>query len=791
MTEVGKKSKITFHWKVSPYDYSKEKVNSIIAKASKKYGIPRERIRVVPDFLMVDEKGKEMSLSKDVIQNIQDPNFQLKLFDEYIRINDIEGYDIDLIKKIDSDINGKIDYQNYDKHRQYAIKWIRWDNFLSYGADNFLDFTGFRDFVLLTGKPHNQSGKTTLSIDLIHFLLFGKTDKADVQSKIFNKHIPEATNVVVEGCIEIDGEDYIIKRTLSRPSLDKRTEKSKVTQKVEYYKIVGGSREELEEYIDNQQEENSIQTNKVIKEAIGKESDFDLAMSITESNLDALIEKKDTERGRLLSRWIGLQPLEEKDAIAREKFNTEIKPYLLSNKYNSEALKQEITAFETQIKSFDEIIQSLEKSNKSLDKEIKVLEDNKSVLLRSKKDVKDNLLKIDITTLNRSIEDVKNEGIRKKAEHEKNSLRIKEIGDVDFSVEKYDKEVNNLSSLKEKRGILVERLKNVKYCIENLKAGEYCPVCKRKLDNVDNTPRIKEQEAEMDKIITEGKDVSSKIADTEKHIESMKTNRELFNEKSKLNMSNAALEVSMATLREQYKDLTGKLKEYKENSEAIDNNNNIDIQIRNNDVQLNEKRRIKENNVREIVGREETIKSHRKEISDRKDIIEKISIEEKVVKNWKIYLELVGKNGISKMVFRKALPIINAKLSELLSDVCDFDVEVGINMKNDVMFYLIKDGVKSDLLSASGFEKTVASLALRSVLAELSTIPKMSSIIIDEIYGRTSRDNYDNLMNLLRKICKNYSYMFFITHNEEIKAYCDTEIVVEKKDNISRLKIEK
>ena len=144
------------------------------------------------------------------------------------------------------------------------------------------------------------------------------------------------------------------------------------------------------------------------------------------------------------------------------------------------------------------------------------------------------------------------------------------------------------------------------------------------------------------------------------------------------------------------------------------------------------------------------------------------------------------------MVFRKALPIINAKLSELLSDVCDFDVEVGINMKNDVMFYLIKDGVKSDLLSASGFEKTVASLALRSVLAELSTIPKMSSgIIVDEIFGRTSRDNYDNLMNLLKKICKNYSYIFFITHNEEIKAYCDTEIVVEKKDNISRLKIEK
>jgi hypothetical protein len=181
--------------------------------------------------------------------------------------------------------------------------------------------------------------------------LFGKTDKADVQSKIFNKHLPEASNVVVEGCINIDGEDYIIKRTLSRPTIGKRTEKSKVTQKVEYYRIVGDNREELVDCIDNQQEENSAKTNKVIREAIGRESDFDLIMSITESNLDSLVGMKETERGRILSRWIGLLPLEEKDAYAREKYNTEIKPYLLTDRYNSESLKQENVAFDVKIKS--------------------------------------------------------------------------------------------------------------------------------------------------------------------------------------------------------------------------------------------------------------------------------------------------------------------------------------------------------------------------------------------------------------------------------------------------------
>jgi DNA repair exonuclease SbcCD ATPase subunit len=714
------------------------------------------------------------------------------LFKDYLKVNNIDGYDFDLIQKIDSEINGKIDYQVYDKYRRYSIKWIRWDNFLSYGADNYFDFTNLKDIVLLSGKPANQSGKTTFAIDLLHFLLFGKTDKAEVQSKIFNKHIPEATNVNVEGCLCIDGEDYIIKRTLSRPSLDKRTEKSKVTQKVEYYKIVAGNKEELTEYIDNQQEENSVQTNKVIKEAIGKESDFDLIMSITESNLDALIGMKETERGRVLSRLIGLLPIEEKDALARQKFNTDIKPSLISNRYNSEALKQEIESYKTLIKSKENIIAKIKKENKEVDEEITNLEKNKETLLSSKQTVDETLLNVDITTLNASIEKLTDEGVKKKADAAKHNDRIKEIGEVDFSVEKYDKLVSELSELKEKRGSLLEKHKSVKHNIEHLKNSEFCPVCKRKLDNVDNTAQIKEQEGELIKIVEEGKKVGNKISETEKLIESMKVNRELYNEKSRLTMAVAALEINISNLREQLKDKMRILKDYKKNSEAIDKNNQISIQITNNDVHLRNKRNQKEINVRNIYEAETEITNYKTGIKDREDIISKIKEEEKLIKNWNIYLELVGKNGISKMVFRKTLPIINAKLSQLLSDVCDFDVEVGINVKNDVMFYLIKDGVKSDLSSGSGFEKTAASLALRSVLAELSTIPRNAGVLMDEITARVSEENLENIHNLINKMLTNYDYVFVVSHNPTIaQNWCSSYVEVEKVNNISKISLKK
>ena len=791
MLKIGKNSKITFHWKVSPYDFSKDKENSIISKASKKYSIPREHIRVIPDFTSSNEDGSEISINKDIIQNIQDPSFQIKLFKDYLKLNNIDGYDFELIKKIDSEINARIDYQVYDKYRRYSIKWVRWDNFLSYGADNYFDFTNLRDIVLLSGKPANQSGKTTFAIDLLHFLLYGKTDKADVQSKIFNKHIPEASNVIVEGCISIDDEDYIIKRTLYRPSLDKRTEKSKVLQKVEYYKIVGDSKEELADYIDNQQEENSVQTNKVIKEAIGRESDFDLIMSITESNLDDLIGMKETERGRVLSRWIGLLPIEEKDYYAREKYNGEIKPYLLSNRYNSEALKQEKTAFEVRIKTNEKAIKDLTAANEKVDKEIQNLEENRNVLMQSKQTIDETLLKVDITTLNARIESLTQEGLKKKYEVEKADERIKEIGDVDFSVEKYDAAVNELTKATEKRGSLLTEHKLIKHNLEHLKNSEFCPVCKRKLDNVDNSAQIKEAETELNRIVKEGKEIGKKIEETEKVINSMKTNRELYNEKSKLTMSKAALEVSMSKLREALKDAKNTLKEYNKNSEAIDNNNKLSIQINNNEIHIKDKRTQKEVNTREILTKENEIENYKKEISDRNEIISKMVEEEKLIKNWKIYLELVGKNGISKMVFRKTLPIINAKLSQLLSDVCDFDVEVGINVKNDVMFYLIKDGIRSDLASGSGFEKTAASLALRSVLAELSTIPRNDGVLMDEITGRVAEENLENIHQLILKIAKNYSYIFMISHLDAVKSWANNNVIVEKVNNISKIRLEK
>lgn len=787
MIELGSKARVLVNWNVSMYDYSKDKEKEIISKISKKYSIPKEKVRVSPQFLTVGENGEDLSVTTEIIQNIQDPMFQQKLFKEYLSLNDIKDYDFESISAIDAEINAKIDYQVYDKYRRYCVKWVKWDNFLSYGSDNFFDFTKMKGLVLLSGEPANQSGKTTFAIDLLHFLLYGKTTKVDTLAKIFNKHIPNATQVLVEGCITIDGEDYVIKRTITRPALSKRSAKSKVSQKVEYYKIIGDTQTELEEYVDNQQEENSVQTNKVIKEAIGRESDFDLIMSISETTLDELVKKKEAERGRLLSRWIGLLPIEEKEALAREKFNSEIKPSLISNLYSSASVTEERDAFLMRIETLTKDNAKLEEENKKTDTTIANLEQTKQTLSNAKKGIDTELAKIDIATLSKQMEECLIQGKTKKNEHDNIVKELKELESIEFSIEEYESSQKTLNEATTRLAVLGEKYSSTKQQIEKLKKSEYCPTCGRKLDNVDNSSMIETLNKELSSIGEEGRKAREESNALSKQMEELKNKRLKYEERNKIEVKQAALELNLERLRSEYKDLASKKKEYEKNSEAIDKNNEIELQIRNTDELIRSNRECFQNNLQIIARNKSDVESYKGEIKKREDILKRIAEEEKLVKNWKIYLDLVGKNGITKMVLRKALPIINAQLVQLLSDVCDFDIEVAINSKNDVVFNLIKDGVRSDLNSGSGFELTASALALRAVLADMSTIPRMCGVVLDEVWGRVARDNYDNMRHLIEKISKSYEWMFLISHLNEVKDWCESNVVVTKENNISKI----
>ena len=791
--KIGQKANLLFEWHVKPVDYSEEQKKNIIKMASEKYGIPESQIKVVPCYITANADGTTEALTNTVVENIQSPEYQHQLFKKYLQDNNIEYTDEDFneILKIDGQINALINYDSYEKYRKYEIKWIRWSNFLSYGENNYCDFTTLKGLVLLNGNPANQSGKSTFAYDLLHFMLFGKTasGKADVLADIFNSYRPEATEVKVEGCIAIDGIDYIIRRTLTRPALSKRTAKSKVTQKVEYVKILGGEEIELAD-VDNMEGSTNTETTKIIKEAIGDEKDFDLAICANADNLKSLISLKDTERGRLLSKWVGLLPLEDKDTIARGKWNSEISPKLLSNVYNRETLKAEIEVAKNNNTEYEKQKADSQKEVNEHQKKIDEYNAQKENLMGARINVDTSLLTVDVKTVENNLQSTITKGVQTKEKKELAEKQLAEIGEVEFSENEYSAKVSEKEELIRLNARKDSEIENLIRTNKTLETSEYCPVCKRKYDNVDNSAAIAENKAKIQNLTEEKSLNERKITAVKMELEAMESKRRLSNEKNRLAILIQKYESDMGYLRNMVVSYRKTLKDLETNKAVIEANNKIDASINIIKANIQVETNLMNAAQKDVINLDYSINKNNDSIKERENIIARIDEETKMVRRWKIYLTLVGKNGISKMVLRETLPLINGELNRLLTDVCDFTVNVSIDDRNDVAFSLVRDGVVKNLASGSGYEQTAAALALRVVLSNISTMPRPSVLLLDEVLGGVANENYERMKTLFKRVAKDYSCVLHITHLEQIVDWHDSILTVIKENNISRIKQE-
>lgn len=777
--DIGQKAKVVVKWNVHQSNYTKEIENSIISLTAQKYEIPEKNVSVETNYATVNNDGV---ITNTDAQNIHDPKFQQELMKQFIEINKLENIDFEEIIKIDSQINSLIDYDSYDKSKKYEIKWVRWSNFLSYGPDNYFDFRNLQGLVLLNGEPANKSGKSTFAYDLLHFLLFGKTNtnKAKTLGELFNNYLPDENNLFVEGCINIDGEDYIIKRTLTRPAKGKKTKT--VTNKVEYFKIQENGCEVLLPET-NEEGSSSTETSKIIKEALGNESDFDLIISANAKDLDSLISLTETERGRLLTKWIGLSIIEDKDAKAREKWNKEISIGRYSDMYNASQLEADIKSLEENNETNNKIIVE---NNKNIEKSIKrITEYNKTrdSLLAAKPTIDENLLKIDSTTLQYRINTLVEEGKRLRANAENIQQEINEIGEINFSEEEYlnlKRENNNLISIMAE---LRTNINNLKEKNKALKQSEYCPTCHRKLDGVDYSATITANEVNIDEFTKQGIAYKKRSDEINTIMADIEAKRILFNKKNQLELKLAAINTNIASKLIEYKEKNQLLKDINKNIEAITINSKLDADINVVNVSISTEEQIKNNLERDNISKNEEININKQNIATRKQYLLKINEERKIERNWKAYLQMIGKDGISKMVLRNTLPIINNELNRLLNDVSDFKVEIVMNDKNDVDFLMVRDNIVTKLSAASGLEKTQASLALRVILGNMSKVSRPPFILLDEVLGTVAKENYDDMKRLYDKIVEYYKFVLHICHID--LDWHNSIITVKKENNIS------
>ena len=757
-------------WEDLPENFTQDKLKSVKHYFSKKYNTTN--VNVLTKAKNVETETMQ---SIDVSVNINDAQYQLELITNYLKSKGHEDKSEDVLginRMVENRMSG--DEENQAQFKKWYIRNIEFSNFLSYGENQRLDFDKLNGIVVVESDPPNFGGKTVLTVDLLMFLFFNETTKTTKAEEIFNR-FSNKDKVHVKGEITIDGEDYVIIRNIER-KLSKKGDWNVKTELDFFKKLSDGT---LLNFTGEQRRE----TETFIKNSIGTKEDFLMTILTTGSNLEELLESKPTARGQVLSRFMGLEFLKRKEEVAKEIYS-EFSKQKISNIYSSEQLKTDIETYQNSIS---------ELQNQIKESKLKLVEADEAIT--KGKTYRDDMLKKKHTNIDQELSLLNPEKTKdeiKEIEREKSGYlaKISEIKVVEPS-KFYEEDIHD--KVKEEIGLLYKEIVQVDTEIASInklkssvEGGIKCEHCGIELMNAAITnAKIAEldgytqHKTQKDELMQELTIKEQSFVQLKKEFDEYEKNK-LVKEKYEISVESCDLKISL---------LNDKIKRWEEIQDKIQENQKIEAQLIKADLRLDELENQRRTINNSITTNEGSIKSIEEKIDTNQKKIVTIKEEEEKEKIYKIYLELYGKNGISKMIMKTMMPLINSELQRLMEDSCYFKLEIRINDKNEVEFIMTDNatGVEKLMTSGSGFEKTISSLALRSVLTKIASLPKPNLVVLDEVFGKIANDNLEMVYEFFTKIKDYFEKIFVISHNSIVSTWGDHVVKIKKENNLSKV----
>ena len=756
-------------WEDTPENFTQERIKSVKQYFMKKY--VSSNINVITKVKTTDETQQTV----DVSVNIMDKNYQKELIKSLLESKGQDQY-LDQVMNIDLAVENRMAANEVEvtPFKKWYIKKIEFSNFLSYGDNQVIDFEKCNGITVVESDPPNFGGKTVLTVDLLLFLFFNTTTKTQKAEEIFNR-FTDANKVSVTGDIVIDGEEYVIARKIERKK--SKAGEWNVKTELEFFKKLADG--QLLNFTGEQRRE----TEDFMKKSIGTMDDFLMTIVTTASNLEDLLEAKPTARGQVLSRFLGLEFLKKKEETGKEIYS-EFSKGMMSNVYNTESLKQDNETSTGEITRMKNEIKDMTKNIGDVDARLQKGQEYKDNLLKSKfTDLDQELIVLNPIKLQSDISDL--EGSSERIKGQINDIKIVEPKEF-YHEDKHDEIKDSMKTVNGELVLAQNKVEEIEELVKKFGDGIQCEHCGIKLMEAALTKKkideLSDWEKKVEKLSKKWKDLDSK----EKSYTQLKRD---FDEYERNKLIKEKHELSLESNELKLTSVKDKLKRYEEVQDKIKKNNEIDAQlIKANlriDELINEKRgyeRIQTTNTTQIENLEARIEKNN-------GIILKIAEEFEREKIYKIYVEIYGKNGITKMIMKTMMPLINSELQRLLQDSCYFNLEIRINDKNEVEFIMVDNstGIEKLMVSGSGYERTIAAMALRAVLSKVCSLPKPNIMVFDEVFGKISNDNLEMVGEFFTKMKEYFEKIFVITHNPLVNNWSNNVVKITKTDNISKV----
>jgi len=732
-------------------------------------------------------------------ENLRDSAVQKRLINDYLKDYDpteeIAEKVLELNKKYSSVVE---EDEEVARNINWRLKSVEWDNLFNYGEGNKIDFENLNGVVGIFGK--NFSGKSSI-IDSLLYTLYNSTSKNNRK----NLHLINQTKDDCRGKVEIlvGHNVYEVERTSEKyekklhgnTTIEAKTdiEFSKSDEVVgENISLNGLSRND---------------TDKNIRKMFGTMDDFLFTSMASQLGSLMFISEGSTRRKEILAKFLDLEMFERKFRLAKEDASDlrGMLKRLEGTEYDEkiEEIQEKLTEIENETKSQEDSCREI--TGKIEDYQINVDDLNEKISAIP-------VEIIDVDDVNKSLQTNKKERDLLSARNAKFLSNINNNEELLGKIDSFLSDDFNIEEIKNNQSIVSEKQDQLNLICNDIKVhetklkvkegksallgevpcGEEFSHCKFIKDAYDALGQLDEVKKEIDDLRKSEAETSNEIKklNPEKIEEHIQKYEKLIEKKNELNSENSSYELEIQKnetkivgYENEIEQLEEKIVEYNNNKIAIESLEELNFEK---DNLLRAIKKEKDNLTEcqncliELSKEHGSIEQMLKSVEDDKQELQNLREEYAA---FDLFMRCMHSNGIAYDIIKKRLPIINAEIAKVLANIVDFEIFFEAEDKKLEIFIKHPRFDARPIELGSGSEKTIAAMAIRLALLNVSSLPKPDLFILDEPATALDEENMEGFIRILDMVKSYFKTVLLISHLDTLKDCADMTIEIEKKDN--------
>jgi len=791
-------------------------IEDLISSASKHPDGTRFRIRSFDilgqkDFSLISESLKNTKLATEVTfksdfvidksiiktntttlekADLRNADVLFKLINDYYSGTQItvEQWKI-VFEQVKSCLSTVILTEELPHNSKWSLRYLSFDNMFAYGEGNMINFDKLNGIVGVFGP--NRVGKSSI-VGALMYSLFNTTDRGSIKNiHVCNIRKPYCSSKAI---INHDGTDYVIERQTVKSESKKGVLSASTALNVFRIKENG----EAEDLAGEQRAE----TEKIIRTLIGNQEDFMTTSLAAQGEMNQFIEQGSMKRRAVLSRFLDLDIFD--------------KMYELSNK--------ELTNYKSQLKNYPDrdwiaLIRQYENDIVDVDTKIsdshQLIKDKQQVLSQLQielskhkgipvtKSQVESFAKQLVVLENRcktcldSISNLESE-INNNSEKLKTIETIKSENDISqlrlqlASLKDLETSLTSLKFIFEKENTLFEQQKKSLKILDEVPCEDNYPTCKFIKDAHINKSKLVDQQREVEqsqKKLEKVKKSFEKLG-KENLVNRLEKIEKLLSLETKLLLDISKKEIELEKFKAIYHSQEVELKASREKlttfEKALKNNDNADaVSIKSNIEDISNIIDALTTDKFDSATRKGKLFANLEKINEEKvardNLLEKMKVRELVTTAF-------SKKGLPLIITKSQLPVINIEIAKILHGIVDFTIELENDENTDSSEIYINYGDSRRVIElCSGMEKTIASLALRVAMINISSLSKPNIFVIDEGFGTLDDAAIEACNRLLVSFKKYFKTILIITHIDGVKDVVDHILEITKSEKDSKI----